>query len=190
MVLLSLTLEPHQVSSLPPEFAKCLDMLGTESGVEQNLKGPITNCVKFGSELATAEKQILYILATNDDENSPSQSPTPTPTPQSPGPWLTSFHPVSFIKTGLKHLYLLNPDNKLVERDPLCILDFYVGASHQRKGFGKCIFDIMVASNKNGNPEKFAYDRPSKKMYPFLAKQYGLREFIEQSNNYVVFTNR
>lgn len=36
-------------------------------------------------------------------------------------------------------------------------------------------------------PRKFAYDRPSLKFKSFLAKHYGLRKFVQQNNNYVVF---
>ena len=35
--------------------------------------------------------------------------------------------------------------------------------------------------------EAFAYDRPSPKMLPFLRKHYGLSEYAEQPNNFVVF---
>ena len=32
-----------------------------------------------------------------------------------------------------------------------------------------------------------AYDRPSAKMLPFLAKHFGLHDFIEQPNRFVIF---
>lgn len=37
-------------------------------------------------------------------------------------------------------------------------------------------------------PEKFGYDKPSEKLLGFLAKHYGLKRFVPQNNNYVVFS--
>lgn len=36
-------------------------------------------------------------------------------------------------------------------------------------------------------PEKLAYDRPSEKLIGFLAKHYGLKKYVPQNNNFVVF---
>lgn len=36
-------------------------------------------------------------------------------------------------------------------------------------------------------PEKLAYDRPSEKLLAFLSKHYGLKRYVPQNNNYVVF---
>lgn len=36
-------------------------------------------------------------------------------------------------------------------------------------------------------PEKLGYDRPSEKLIAFLAKHYGLKRYVPQNNNYVVF---
>ena len=36
-------------------------------------------------------------------------------------------------------------------------------------------------------PEKLAYDRPSEKLIGFLGKHYGLKRYVPQNNNYVVF---
>ena len=36
-------------------------------------------------------------------------------------------------------------------------------------------------------PEKLGYDRPSEKLIGFLGKHYGLKKYIPQNNNFVVF---
>ena len=36
-------------------------------------------------------------------------------------------------------------------------------------------------------PERLGYDRPSEKLLGFLAKHYGLKRYVPQNNNYVVF---
>jgi alpha-tubulin N-acetyltransferase 1 len=36
-------------------------------------------------------------------------------------------------------------------------------------------------------PAKLAYDRPSPKLIGFMGKHYGLKSFVPQNNNYVVF---
>jgi alpha-tubulin N-acetyltransferase 1 len=37
-------------------------------------------------------------------------------------------------------------------------------------------------------PEKLGYDRPSEKLLAFLAKHYGLKRYVPQNNNYVVYS--
>jgi alpha-tubulin N-acetyltransferase 1 len=37
-------------------------------------------------------------------------------------------------------------------------------------------------------PEKLGYDKPSEKFTSFLAKHYGLKRYVPQNNNYVVFS--
>jgi alpha-tubulin N-acetyltransferase 1 len=36
-------------------------------------------------------------------------------------------------------------------------------------------------------PDKLGYDRPSEKLLAFLAKHYGLKRYVPQNNNYVVY---
>ena len=38
-------------------------------------------------------------------------------------------------------------------------------------------------------PTELAYDRPSPKLINFLKKYFGLTDFIQQNNNYVVFND-
>lgn len=69
---------------------------------------------------------------------------------------------------------------------PVCVLDFYVNEKVQRGGFGKTLFDAMLEYEKQ-HPAKLAYDRPSPKLIGFLSKHFGLKSFVPQNNNYVVF---
>ena len=158
---------PSEVSSLTAGFAASFDTLGAESGVAQNLKSAITSCSKLASETSVKESHVVYCLVDSS----------------------TSL-PVGFVKIGVKHLYLLNANNALVESDPVCVLDFYISSSCQRMGLGKVIFEAMVAgevelgdgacATKNDIRDfakKLAYDRPSPKMFPFLKKNYALRYY-------------
>lgn len=38
-------------------------------------------------------------------------------------------------------------------------------------------------------PHFLAYDKPTDKFLSFLSKHYGLKTFVPQANNFVVFTN-
>jgi len=53
------------------------------------------------------------------------------------------------------------------EIDPLCVLDFYVHETIQRKGIGKELFEIMLKTFSI-SPAKIAYDKPSPKLLGFL----------------------
>ena len=44
---------------------------------------------------------------------------------------------IGLIKVGFKKLFVSNKNSKLVEINPLCVLDFYVHESQQRSGVGK-----------------------------------------------------
>lgn len=70
--------------------------------------------------------------------------------------------------------------------NPLCVLDFYVSEKVQRGGFGKLLFDAMLEYEKQ-SPAKLAYDRPSSKLIGFMSKHFGLKSYVSQNNNYVVF---
>eukprot|EP00441_Pelagodinium_beii_P036499 CAMPEP_0197652584 /NCGR_PEP_ID=MMETSP1338-20131121/34540_1 /TAXON_ID=43686 ORGANISM="Pelagodinium beii, Strain RCC1491" /NCGR_SAMPLE_ID=MMETSP1338 /ASSEMBLY_ACC=CAM_ASM_000754 /LENGTH=401 /DNA_ID=CAMNT_0043227495 /DNA_START=66 /DNA_END=1268 /DNA_ORIENTATION=- len=108
---------------------------------------------------------------------------------------------LGFIKVGTKRLYVAPPHpssqvkgglgrsdvkDALREINPMCALDFYVHESCQRHGYGKTIFETMLRA-EGLLPAQLAYDRPSPKLIGFLAKHYGLTEYMPQNNNYVVF---
>ncbi|GMI27834.1 hypothetical protein TeGR_g5111 [Tetraparma gracilis] len=164
----------YDASSLPPHLPKQLDEFGAASGVAQNLNHAITTS-EF-SEKAIAEQHIVYCLL------SPSKDL------------------LGYIKTGYKNLWLLDEANMKAGlkdcKSTLCVLDFYVDGKVQRSGHGKAVFDLMLrdivergAANQSEAEAAalLAYDRPSPKMIPFLAKHYNLRDGYVQSNNYTVF---
>ena len=49
------------------------------------------------------------------------------------------------------------------------------------------MFEKMLAT-EGVRPEKLGYDRPSGKLLSFLSKHYGLKRYVPQSNNFVVFS--
>lgn len=93
---------------------------------------------------------------------------------------------IGFIKIGHRKLFIRTRTNALVEMTPLCVLDFYVSERCQRGGFGKEIFDAMLEVEQT-SAHRLAYDRPSGKLLPFLAKHFGLKSYVPQNNNYVVY---
>ena len=93
---------------------------------------------------------------------------------------------LGFIKVGSKKLFLRDRNFNYHEVNTLCVLDFYVHESTQRRGIGKQLFDYMLKFEKK-IPTELAYDRPSEKLLSFLNKYFGLNNFISQNNNYVVF---
>ena len=93
---------------------------------------------------------------------------------------------LGFIKVGSKKLFLRDRNFNYHEVNTLCVLDFYVHESTQRRGIGKQLFDYMLKFEKK-LPTEIAYDRPSPKLLSFLRKYFGLNDFIQQNNNYVVF---
>ena len=93
---------------------------------------------------------------------------------------------LGFIKVGSKKLFLRDRNYNYHEVNTLCVLDFYVHESTQRRGIGKQLFDYMLKFEKK-MPTELAYDRPSSKLLSFLRKYFGLEDFIQQNNNYVVF---
>lgn len=134
-----------------------IDKLGILSASAQGLKQVITSY----SLLSLNEDHRIYIYAKDN----------------------TVF---GFLKTGFKKLFLYDTFNNIKEVKPLCVLDFYVFESKQRLGIGKKIFDEMLIS-EGSYASKLAYDRPSEKLIGFLKKYYGLKNFVIQNNNFVVF---
>ena len=93
---------------------------------------------------------------------------------------------LALLKVGIRKLFIRNEMGSIKEISPLCVLDFYVHESVQRSGQGKQIFEKMLHS-EDVKPEKLGYDRPSEKLLAFLAKHYGLKRYVPQNNNYVVY---
>lgn len=93
---------------------------------------------------------------------------------------------VGILKTGRKNLFVLDRHGNQTEMQPVCVLDFYVHESCQRKGYGKKLFIHMLES-ESVKPPHLAIDRPSHKFLSFLQKHYNLRATISQVNNFVIF---
>lgn len=93
---------------------------------------------------------------------------------------------IGFIKVGYKHLFIYDEIGVPMEINPLCVLDFYTYESCQRKGYGKIMFTEMLQKEKI-EPRKMGYDRPSPKFINFLSKYFGLKNYVPQNNNFVVF---
>ncbi|AAZ10175.1 alpha-tubulin N-acetyltransferase, putative [Trypanosoma equiperdum] len=94
---------------------------------------------------------------------------------------------VGILKIGVKRLFVVPPSHAgLMEIEPVCVLDFFVDTSNQRQGYGKILFEHMLAFERL-SPGDVAIDRPSVKFLAFLRKHYGLVEYTPQSNNFVVF---
>ncbi|XP_077986082.1 uncharacterized protein LOC144440569 [Glandiceps talaboti] len=93
---------------------------------------------------------------------------------------------IGILKVGRKRLFILNIHGEQTEMEPLCVLDFYVHESCQRKGYGKRLFEHMLRM-ENQKPQHLAIDRPSPKFTSFLIKHYNLRATIPQVNHFVVF---
>ncbi|CAM9277673.1 unnamed protein product [Hapterophycus canaliculatus] len=93
-----------------------------------------------------------------------------------------------FLRLGRKHLFLY-PDGTgpMIERETTCLLDFYVHESVQRQGIGIDLFRSALKEERL-TPTEIAYDRPSPKLKPFLAKHFGLHNCLDQPNRFMVFT--
>ncbi|CAK67726.1 unnamed protein product (macronuclear) [Paramecium tetraurelia] len=94
---------------------------------------------------------------------------------------------LGILKIGKKNLFHRDLSGLIKEIQPLCVLDFYVHESVQRRGIGKELFEEMLRC-ENIMPEKIAYDRPSPKLLGFLKKHYHLSNYIPQNNNFVIFS--
>lgn len=90
------------------------------------------------------------------------------------------------LKVGEKNLFYRDFGGRCKEMMPLCVLDFYVHESTQRKGIGNLLFMKML-EHEGVPPNKIAYDRPSTKLQKFLEKHYDLVSYVPQNNNFVIF---
>ncbi|KAB7503822.1 Alpha-tubulin N-acetyltransferase [Armadillidium nasatum] len=95
---------------------------------------------------------------------------------------------VGMLKIGRKKLFVLDPNQVTKETAPLCVLDFYIHESRQRRGYGRRLFEYMLM-HQNIDPGHMAVDKPSDKFLSFLKRHYGLEKQIPQINNFVVYTS-
>lgn len=90
------------------------------------------------------------------------------------------------LKVGERTIFYRDYSGRCKELNPLCVLDFYVHESLQRQGIGLQLFHAMI--DREGElPNRIAYDKPSSKLLGFLDKHYGLKSYIPQNNNFVIF---
>ena len=94
---------------------------------------------------------------------------------------------LGIIKVGVKKLFIRNRAGGLTEIDPLCVLDFFVCTAEQRSGHGKVLYEHML-QREGVTPDRLGIDRPSDKFLGFMRKHYGLRDYVPQTNNFVVFS--
>ena len=95
---------------------------------------------------------------------------------------------IGLLRVGRKKLFIRDEAGGVKEIEPVCVLDFYVYQSCQRSGFGKQLFEFMLDDQRT-EPHYLAYDKPTEKFLSFLSKHYGLKTFVPQVNNFVIFTN-
>ena len=73
-----------------------------------------------------------------------------------------------------------------MDDDFLCVLDFYISSSYQRRNLGHRLFLAML-EGEGVEARALAFDKPSFRLHPFLKKHFGLEDFVEQPNQFVVF---
>lgn len=144
------------------EVQEIIDTAGIKSAKAQRLSAPITSLSKL-----RINAHRIYIL-TNRTSTTRATAV------------------IGFIKVGTKQLFVLDHEGTHHQTHPLCVLDFYIHESHQRKGYGLKLFKHMLQS-EHVNPSHLAIDRPSQKFTSFLRKHFNLWATIPQVNNFVVF---
>ncbi len=155
-----------RIYHLPPEprqrIIEVIDRMGAASARAQGLGATITTASKLC--MNTHSSQRLYLIRDEKDDRKAN----------------------GIIKVGRKKLFLRDKLARIKEVNAMCVLDFYVHESCQRRGLGRRLFDFMVASEQLP-PQKFAIDRPSHKFLSFLRKHFGLSKYTPQANKFVVF---
>jgi len=94
---------------------------------------------------------------------------------------------LGFLKVGRKQLFLFDKNLQPYEGSFVCLLDFYVHYSHQRKGIGSRLFQFMMDSERVQEAYQIALDNPTVTLLGFFAKKFGLADPVWQNTNFVVF---
>jgi alpha-tubulin N-acetyltransferase 1 len=94
-----------------------------------------------------------------------------------------------FIKYSYKHLYFYSRKGKVVEKDPCCILDFYILETMQRQGIGFKLLEqvLQVEGERAATFDRCCYDRPSPKLIAFIKKNYRNTKENLQPNKFMIF---
>uniref|UniRef100_A0A0K0DZ97 Alpha-tubulin N-acetyltransferase n=1 Tax=Strongyloides stercoralis TaxID=6248 RepID=A0A0K0DZ97_STRER len=144
---------------------KAINEMGQLSMTAQGLRRVLTSYQKI---IDTEEEQTLYVMWKKNPNNEKHSIV------------------VGILKVGRKKLYLYDDKLQRYEVTPLCVLDFYVHNTLQRKGNGHKIFEEMLR-NENISPIDLAIDKPSESLLQFMKKYYNLENPIWQSTNFVVY---
>ncbi|XP_017304256.2 alpha-tubulin N-acetyltransferase-like, partial [Diaphorina citri] len=138
-------------------MSEILDKIGWASAVAQGLQKPITSALKMQNS-----EHILYLLTDRT------------------GGLKKHGLVIGLLKMGWKNLYLFDKAGKCVQKNTLCVLDFYVHESMQRQGCGNILFEHML-QDMNVKAHQLAIDKPSQKFLCFLNKHYGLNQIVPQN---------
>jgi len=76
---------------------------------------------------------------------------------------------------------------QLVETNPFCLLDFFIASPWQRKGLGASLLRLALSHEGISGPHCLAFDRPSPRLLPFLAKHFALKKHRAQHNHFLVY---
>mmetsp|Transcript_18976 Transcript_18976/g.33933 ORF Transcript_18976/g.33933 Transcript_18976/m.33933 type:complete len:387 (-) Transcript_18976:34-1194(-) len=154
------------IQQLPLESKKqiyeIINKIGAASSRAQGLGAIITTANKLCMNVYTGQR--LYLLRDPKSD----------------------FRACGILKIGRKKLFLRNNSGRVRELNAMCVLDFYIHESCQRKGLGRRLFSYMLKLERLP-AYKFAIDRPSHKFLSFLRRHYGLSKYTPQTNNFVVF---
>ncbi|KHN86403.1 Alpha-tubulin N-acetyltransferase 2 [Toxocara canis] len=144
---------------------KAIDRMGALSAEAQGLKRVLTSYDKL---IDSDDGQVLYLMWKKDPNHEKSSIV------------------IGILKIGYKCLYLMDASMKTFKTTPLCILDFYVHDTLQRRGNGHALFEYMI-QHEGSSVEKVAIDKPSDSLLQFMNKYYALTNPLWQSTNYVVY---
>ncbi|XP_047524300.1 alpha-tubulin N-acetyltransferase 1-like isoform X2 [Pieris napi] len=147
---------------LVQEYLKnVVNWIGEKSTKAQGLSKTLTSMDKLRSS-----EHILYLLKDAEGNNGAGQV-------------------IGILKIGVKSLYLHDESLICHKVSPLCILDFYVLEEYQKMGFGKKLFDYMLADQCT-TVDRIAIDNPSQKFENFLQKHYNIGKLLRQHNCFAV----
>lgn len=156
-------LDPMRIKQLQsPIVYEALDNLAKLSSHCMQLRAPLTSCEKLINSENT-----LYLSWEFDEETETSKL-------------------LGFVKVGRKKLFLYDSQMQTYEGEILCLLDFYVHYSVQRRGIGKELIDYMLAQ-ENTKPFELALDNPSVTLLGFMSQKYDMKKPVWQNTNFVVF---
>jgi len=141
-------------------MTEILNKFGAASAHAQELNTVITNALNLQ---ASAGRQVIYLLCD-----------------------FAKNQVVGILKIGKKHLFLFDQQGAIHELNPLCVLDFYVHETRQRRGYGKILFDAML-QHENIDVKHLATDLPSDNLIYFLRKHYKLDFLIPQVNHFAIY---